>query len=112
MPKKKKSPLKQTGITPEGAPVYAGAYKFYETYGLPLDALFIAFQDKGWVPDWTDFYLGALAAGMQHDRIISKLEEAISDSFGKEWSDAVILRLNKTFQPQEPLHDQRKLHLP
>lgn len=105
MPKKKKSPLKQTGITPEGAPVYAGVYKFYETHGLPLDSILTVFQERGWVPDWADLYLGAMAAGMQHDRIISKLEQDISDSFGKEWTDAVILRLNKIFGQ----NDERKI---
>jgi hypothetical protein len=35
---------------------------------------------------------------MEHERIISKLEEAISDSFGKEFSDRVILTLNKIFK--------------
>lgn len=99
MPKKKNLPLKQIGTTPEGKKVYKGVYKFYETYGLPLDVIFTTFQRKGWVPDWIDFYIGAIAAGMEHDRIISKLEADISDSYGKEWCDAVILRLNKTFTP-------------
>lgn len=105
MSKKKKFPLKQVGTTPEGLAVYTGVYKLYETYGLPLDVIFMTFQDKGWVPDWIDFYIAAVAAGMEHDRIISKLEEAISDSFGKEWADAVISRLNKTFTPQDIHND-------
>lgn len=97
MSKKKKSPLRQSGITAEGNPIYKGVYKFYETHGLPLDVIFTVFQQKGWAPDWIDLYLGAVAAGMEHDRIISKLEADISDSYGKEWSDAVILRLSKIF---------------
>lgn len=105
MARKHKSILKQVGTTPTGAPVYAGVYKFYETHGLPLDSILTIFQERGWVPDWVNLYLGALAAGMEHDRIISKLEQDISDSFGKEWSDAVILRLNKTFTPQDTHHD-------
>jgi hypothetical protein len=101
MPKKKKFPLKQTGITEDNKPIYGGIYKFYETYGLPLDVIFISFQEKDWVPDWVDFYLHALKAGMDHNRIISKLDEAISDSFGKNWSHEVIVRLNKLFNSQD-----------
>lgn len=101
MPKKHKLPLKQTGVTEDGKPVYSGLYKFYETYGLPLDIILGLFVEKNWVPDWMDFYTNALQAGMEHDRIISKLEEAISDSFGKQWSDEVILGLNKLFSLQD-----------
>jgi len=103
--KKEKSEtgLIQTGITQDtNKPVFGGIYKFYETHGLPLDVILHVFVDKGWIPDWIDFYKDARKAGMAHDRILSKLEEAISDSFGKEWSDGVILRLNQIFGPQEP----------
>jgi hypothetical protein len=101
MSKKKKCQLIQSAITPDGKPIYKGVYKFYETHGLPLDVILTVFQSKGWVPDWIDLYLSAMGAGMQHDRIISKLEADISDSYGKEWCDAVILRLNQTFT-QDP----------
>lgn len=93
MPKKKKLHY-QSGITSEGNLVISGVYKLYETIGLPLDVIFTCFRERNWVPDWIDFYLGAVASGMEHTRIISKLEEAISDSFGKEWADVVISRLN------------------
>ena len=93
-----KFPLKQTGITQDSKPVYGGIFKFYETYGLPLDIIFSIFKEKNWVPDWIDFYLDAIKAGMEHNRILSKLEEAISDSFGIEWSNEVISRLNNIFK--------------
>lgn len=100
---KNKTGLYQTGITTDDKSVMAGCFTFYETQGLPLDVLFTTFIMKGWVPDWIDFYKSALAAGMEHDRILSKLEEAVSDSFGKEWTEVVILRLNQIFgPPQEP----------
>jgi|SRR5579885_1371433 len=100
--KKTKTGLVQTGVTSDNKPVYSGVYKFYETHGLPLDVILTTFIEKGWVPDWIDFYKSALSAGMEHSRIISKLEEAVSDSYGKEWCDVVILRLNQIFGPIEP----------
>jgi hypothetical protein len=101
MSKKKKNKQKgllfQTGVTPDDKRVMGGCFSFYETYGLPLNVIFISFQEKDCIPDWIDFYLTALAAGMEHGRILSKLEEAISDSFGKEFCDVIISRLDKMF---------------
>jgi len=101
MSRKNKSLLKQVAVTTDGKIVLSGLYKFYETVGLPLDVLLHCFQEKNVLPDWVDFYTSALAAGMGHERILSKLEEAVSDSFGKEFSDKVIFTLGKIFKPKE-----------
>lgn len=93
-----KKMLHQTGQTVDDKMVLAGTYKFFETHGLPLDVLFICYMERNAVPDWMELYQSARLAGMQHDRILSKLEEAISDSFGKEWSDIVISRLDKHYK--------------
>lgn len=98
MGKHKKGILYQTGQTTDGKIVLAGLYKFYETHGLPLDVLFDCCMERNTIPDWIDLYQSARLAGMQHDRVLSKLEEAISDSYGKEWSDIVISRLDKEFK--------------
>lgn len=87
----------QSGITSDNKLVFSGVYKLYETIGLPLDIIFSCFRERNWVPDWNDFYLKSLSSGMEHTRIISKLDEAISDSFGKEWADEVISRLNNLY---------------
>lgn len=93
----KKDLLYQSGITIDNKPVYSGIYSFYETHGIPLDVIFALLNDNGIVPNWTDLYLDAKKAGMSHDRIVSKLEESISDSLGKEWVAQVIPNLNKIF---------------
>lgn len=90
----------QTGITADDKPVIAGTYSFYETHGLPLDVIFQGFIEKGWMVDWIDFYKSGALAGMKHERILSKLEEAICDSFGKEFSNEVISRLEQIFNRQ------------
>ncbi len=84
-----------TGKTVEGQLVLAGVYKFYETHGLPLDVIFDLLQARNSIPDWSAFHSEALKAGMKHDRIISKLAEAISDSFGAAYRDEVVRRLNE-----------------
>jgi alanyl-tRNA synthetase len=87
----------QTGLTLDGKPVLSGVYQFHETHGLPLDIIFSLFEERNWVPDWIDFYNSALKAGMKHKRILSKLSEALTDSFGKEWEQVVISNLDKRF---------------
>ena len=82
-----------TGKTESGDLVVAGAFRYYETIGLPLDVMFDCFRQKGIVPDWLTFYVEAIRAGMKHDRIISKLDAAIADTYGPEFRDAVIERL-------------------
>ena len=101
MPKKKRLHY-QTGTTPEGKSVISGVYKLYETIGLPLDVIFTCFRERNWIPDWIDFYLGAVSSGMEHTRILGKLEEAISDSFGKELADVVISRLYNLYHKDLP----------
>lgn len=96
-----KSLFKQTGITPTGKPVLAGVFTFYETHGLPLDVIFMCFIEKDWIPDWIDLYQCCKNAGMKHDRILSKLSEAISDSYGKEWESIVISKLDLLFKDKE-----------
>lgn len=80
--------------------VFKGVFKFHETHGLPLETIFICFMEAGYLPDWIDLYQNALSAGMKHTRILSKLEDAISDSYGKSMSKVVIYTLNKLFKKE------------
>jgi hypothetical protein len=78
-----------------GKTVLAGVYRFYETEGLPLDTLFEILQGKNAIPCWVSLYKEAGAAGMKHERILSRLETAISDIYGASFKDRVIARLRK-----------------
>jgi|SRR5208283_663253 len=98
---KAKSLLIQTGVTPDNKMVMGGCFAFYETYGVPLNIFLMCCVEHNWIPDWIDFYLSALSAGMEHGRILSKLEEAINDSFGKEFCDVVIDRLDKMYKERK-----------
>ena len=78
------------GETVDGKTVYAGVYKFYETHGLPIDIILEALRDKNAIPCWVSFHREARMAGMKHTRILSKLDEALSDVYGPEFRDHVI----------------------
>jgi alanyl-tRNA synthetase len=84
--------------TSDGKMVVDGIWKIFETHGLPLDIILTLCLNKGWVPDWIALYKQMKQSGMKHGRILSKLEEAISDSFGKEFSEVVISRLDQIFK--------------
>ena len=82
------------GKTTEGRTVVGGVYRAFETHGIPLDLLLEQLHQKGLVPSWTDFYVEALSAGMKHERILSKLEPALCDVYGRDFKNTVIGRLN------------------
>jgi hypothetical protein len=101
--KKNKSecPICLVGETTDSRRLVDGVWAMYETYGLPLDIIFDLCIQKEWMPDWMALYKQMCGSGMKHSRILSKLEESINDSFGKEFCDVVIFRLDQIFQPQQ-----------
>lgn len=90
--------LKQTGITTDDKPVISGCFRLSETEGLPLEIIFDYFAKNDVMPNWIDTYKECLTAGMKHKRILSMLGEAIYESFGKEFRDVVISRLDLLFK--------------
>ena len=100
MPKKSNNYITIIGETPEGKVVVDGIWKTYETHGLPLDTILDVCVQKNWMPDWIKLYIQMVSSGLKHVRILSKLEEAINDSFGKEFGDVVISRLDKIYGPR------------
>ncbi len=90
--------LQTVGKTAEGKEVVAGLYKIHADEGIPLDMVFNYCLENNIVPDWISLYKDARSQGMKHDRIISKLEESIIESFGSKWAETVISTLNKVFK--------------
>ncbi len=85
--------LTRVGQTVDGKAIYSGVYKFFETHGMPLDILIGMMREKNSIPCWVSFHREARAAGMKHARILSKLDEALSDVYGTEFRDHVIKML-------------------
>lgn len=86
--------LTERGKTEDGRLVLGGVFSLYETHGIPLDIILGGIQEQGALVDWGDFYEAALASGMKHNSIVSKLADAISDTYGQATSDVVLARLN------------------
>lgn len=100
-PKKSESLIYIVGYTEANETVVGGLWRLYETHGLPLDVIFDVCMQRKWIPGWIDLYEDMKKSGMQHSRILSKLEEAINDSFGKEYCAVVIFRLSEIYNQQE-----------
>lgn len=88
----------QSGVTSDNKKVISGIYKMFESHGIPLDVIFSLLKERNIIPDWINLYRDCRRSGMGHDRIISKLEEAINDSYGKEFGIQVIYNLNLIFK--------------
>ena len=85
--------LTKIAETTDGKAVVSGVYKTFETHGLPLDVLIGSIRDKNAIPCWVSFHQEAVAAGMKHERILSKLDEALSDVYGPAFRDHIIKTL-------------------
>lgn len=93
----RKNALFPIGQTSDGKMVIDGVWETYQTHGLPLDIIFSICIEKDLMPSWIHLYVQMRNTGMQHERIISKLEESIGDSFGKEFGSTVISKLEQIF---------------
>lgn len=83
------------GRTVDGKTVVSGVYRFFETHGLPLDVVLSTLREKHHVPCWMSLYRECASAGMGHERILDKLEAAISDSYGAAFCAHVIHGLRR-----------------
>lgn len=92
---KNKLPVEIGYVTPEGKSLVKGVYSFYETHGVPLEILFEILDQKNYMPSWLHFYDEARAAGIQHSRVLSWLEPALADIYGRDFKNEVMSRLSK-----------------
>lgn len=86
--------LKIIGKTVDDKLVLAEVYKFYASTGLPLEMIFDVIQTQHAVPCWLTFVKEAQEAGMEYSRILSKLDEALVDSYGSKFKDIVFNELS------------------
>lgn len=90
--------MQQIGITTDGNAVMADVAKQYFEQGLPLSIIFDQLQKNNMIPSWPRLYQELKDNGMTHKRIIHLLHEHVFESYGKEFRDVVISRLEKAYQ--------------
>lgn len=64
-----------------------------ETYGIPLEVIIEVFEQRGLVIDWIDFLDRSQKCGWSFRTTLSKIEVALLDTKGREYTDNVLLRL-------------------
>jgi alanyl-tRNA synthetase len=79
-----------SGKTSDGKIVVRGLYKFFNTYGVPLEDILFVLEKKGIIPDWIDFYDDCIRHGMNRRTVMSKLEVAVGEIFGPRFKERVI----------------------
>lgn len=87
--------LLSAGTTTDGKRVVSGVYRFFETHGLPLDVVLTLLREDNAVPCWLSFHREARTAGMRHERILAKLDEAVCDAYGGAFRDHVVHELER-----------------
>lgn len=91
--RKTKRGLNIVAVTPEGVNVVDGIFRIFDTLGMPLDEVFNQCKEHNLMPSWIHFYDDARIQGWSHETILNRLEIGIRDIYGKDFSDAVIYRL-------------------
>ena len=67
---------------PEGQKVLSGIFEFYDSKGIPLSDIFDHLKSKDLVPCWVSFVRSSKTSGWKKRTLISRLKEAIVDSYG------------------------------
>jgi len=65
-------------------------FKFMETKGLPLDFMLSHLDKDEYVVDWLEFILTAEQHNWKLKGTLIKIENAMTDVYGSEYSDTVI----------------------
>jgi alanyl-tRNA synthetase len=75
-----------SGKTEDNKNVISGVFKFYDTVGLPLPDVLNYLKDNNLVCDWEDFINTAKKSGWKKSTLISRVKEAIQDSYN-DWNE-------------------------
>ena len=70
-----------------------GLFKLVDTHGIPLDLVIEQFGKSNMVIDWIDFLESANKCGWKSSTTLNKIEAALCDIKGEEYSKCVITRL-------------------
>jgi len=73
--------------------VVGNVFLLCESRGLPLEFIIDSLKDEGFVISWVDFYEDSLNALWSPETTLSKIQNALNETYGKEYSNDVILRL-------------------
>lgn len=88
----KATEFKVVGKTSDGKTVVTGMFEFIDRFGLPTEMFCFECKDRGFVPDWFNFYSKADKVGWSHRRIIEHIREG-AGVWGSDFADCVVKRI-------------------
>lgn len=78
--------FRQTGVMADGR-IVLSFFPLVDTYGLPVEMAVSQLVERGYMPDWLDFWLEASRCGWAASNTYTRLEAAVEDSFGPEFAE-------------------------
>lgn len=87
--------MKQSGITTDGKPVFAGVFPLMGTHGVPLEIILHNFMDTNRVVDWPDYIKSALKDGHKPRTIKARILAAVGDVYGSAYKKEIEARLSE-----------------
>jgi len=85
--------FKVVGTTIDGKSVVTGMFEFIDRFGFPTEMFCLECKDRGFVPDWLNFYSEACKAGWSYVRTIAHIREGAS-VWGADWADHITKRID------------------
>jgi hypothetical protein len=92
MKSRKSRVLSHAGKTTEGLSVLDGVGYACFSRGVPLEIVLEYFKSKNLVVDWCDYIDTAIKDGHSHRTIYAKIQSAVSEVYGRKYSEQVMIR--------------------
>lgn len=89
--------LKVAGKTEDGKLVMMGVGTLCFTAGVPLELILHHFKERNMVVDWVDYIQTALKDGHKPQTIMSRMEAALGDVYGKTYTAEIMKRARCLF---------------
>lgn len=72
---KKEALFEKVGETEDGKPVVGGVFKFYSTYGYPLELIWLHLKEKGIEISWYHYIIDGLNENANINTLLASIEE-------------------------------------
>lgn len=80
--------------TIDGKTIVSGIGKFTDSIGYPLSFLIDDLKEKNMVVDWIDYIEYSIEKKWGLNSTLLKIEESLIDSYGREYSNTVLEKIN------------------
>jgi hypothetical protein len=99
--------LSVTGQTEDGKTVVGNVFENYSSrLGLPLEYIVDMLTKNDMVVDWVRFYEDSIKSGWKYSTLRTRVDVALVDTFGPEYRDEVLKRLDWHHRSQQK-HDDK-----